>query len=99
MTCIYMSSSSEWSSFLGLSEDSLSSSYVKWQHTVLREPGEGHVLGVAGLKDKFSCVQTWYSHGAGHRGVGIFELSPPFSYPISSKVSLHLKASFKMVKK
>ena len=53
-----MSSSGEWSSILGLSEDSLSFSYVSWQCTVLREPGDRHALGVAGPKDKFSCVET-----------------------------------------
>ena len=57
--------SGEWCSILGwsvslLSEDSLSSSNVKWQHTVVRVPGygDGHALGVAGPKDKFSHVET-----------------------------------------
>ena len=49
-----MSSSGDWS----LSEDLLSSWYVSWQHTVLRELGDGHALGVSGPKDKFSCVKT-----------------------------------------
>ena len=94
-----VSSSGEWSSILGSSEDSLSSSYVKQWHTVLREAGDGCALGVAGQKDKFSCVETWYSHGAWHRGVGIFKLLLPLSYLISSKVSSHSKASFKVVTK
>ena len=43
----------EWSSNLGLSEDSSSSLYVKWWHTVLREAGYGHALGVAGQRKNF----------------------------------------------
>ena len=53
-----VSSSDEWSSILGLSEDSPSSLYIRWQCTLLREPVDGHTLGVAGPKDKFSCVET-----------------------------------------
>ena len=49
-----MSSSGEWSSILGLSEDSSSSLYVRWWCTALREPGDGHAVGVASPKDKFS---------------------------------------------
>ena len=53
-----MLSSGEWASILGLSEGSLFSLYVRWHCTVLREPGDGHALGVAGLKDQFACVET-----------------------------------------
>ena len=81
------------------SEDSSSSSNVKWQCTVLREPGGGCALGVAGLKDKFSCVETWYSHGALCRGVGIFTLSIPLSYPSSSCAYSHSNTLFKVVTK
>ena len=59
-----MSPSGEWSSIQGSSEDSLSSLYLKQWCTVVRAPGCGCFIGVAGLKDKFSCVETWYSHGA-----------------------------------
>ena len=94
-----MPSSGEWSSILGSNEDSLSSSYVKQWHTVVRAPGcgDGHALGVAVPKDKFSCVETWYSHGAWHRGVGILTLSLPLLYPVSSLASYHSKALFKVV--
>ena len=92
-----MSSSGEWSSILGLSEDSWFSLYVRWWHTVLREPGDGHTLGVAGPKDKFSCVETWNGHGVMHKGVGIFEFSLPLSYPSSSCANSHSNASFKVV--
>ena len=50
---------------------------------MLAEPGDGHALGVAGLKDKFSCVKTWNGHGSWHRGVGTLKFSLPLSYPIS----------------
>ena len=93
------SSSGKWSSILGSREHSSPSSYVRQKCTVLWAPGDGHALGVVDLKDKFSCVQAWYSCSAGHRGVGIFKLSLPFSYPTSSKVISHSKASFKVVTK
>ena len=94
-------SSGEWCSIQASSEESLSSSNVKWWHTVVRLPGCGGEcgLGVAGLKDKFSHVETWYRCGALCRGVGILKLSLPLSYPPSSKASSHLKASFEVVLK
>ena len=65
----------------------------------MNEAEGGCVIGVAGPKDKFSCVETWYSHGAQCRGWEIIKLLFPLSYPISFKVSSHSKASFKVVTK
>ena len=73
-----MLSLGEWSSILESSEDSLSSSYVRWQCTMLRKPEDGCTLGVAGPKDKFSSVKTWNDHGLQHRGVGTQTFTPTF---------------------
>ena len=66
---------------------------------MLREPGDGYAQGVVGLNDEFSSAPTWNGHGACSRGVGTLKLSLPLSYPISSKVSSHSEASFKVVTK
>ena len=66
---------------------------------MVREPGDGCALGMAGPKVKFSCAHTWYRYGAWHRGVGIFKLSLLLLYLLSSKASSHSKASFKVVTK
>ena len=49
--------------------------------------------GVARLKEKFSLAETLYRHGVLHKGMGIFKLSLPLSYPSSSSVSFHSKST------
>ena len=55
------------------------------------------INNLVGSKEIFSLVEMWYRHGAFCRGVGMFKLSLPLSYPSSSCASCYWKVSVKVV--
>ena len=57
------------------------------------------VCGVAGSKEIFLSLETWWILEVLLRGVGMLKISLPLSYPSSSKASLLSKAAFSVVTK
>ena len=57
------------------------------------------LCGIAGSKEMFSSLETWWILEVLLRGVGMLKFSLPLSYPSSSKASLLSMAALSMVTK
>ena len=55
--------------------------------------------GIAGSKETFSSLETWWILEVFLRGVGVLKFSLPLSYPSSSNASLYSSAALRVVMK